>query len=130
MFLRFGRDHMQPLLEAIGNPRREAADAARARGGEGRQEEYKAQVRRAAEQKAAEREARRPACASCGAKFTDDRWKAAAAYPKPGPRWHPTLCDSCEKQAVAADQQADREHQEQEQVPEQKAGGWLSRLRT
>lgn len=27
VFLRFGRDHPQPLLEAIGNPRREAADA-------------------------------------------------------------------------------------------------------
>ncbi|MET9663087.1 hypothetical protein [Streptomyces sp. NPDC006510] len=78
----------------------------------------------------AEREARRPARASCGVKFTDDRWKAAAAHPKPGPQWHPTLCDSWENQAVAADQQADRERQEQDQVPEQKASGWLSRRRT
>ncbi|MFI5774752.1 hypothetical protein ACIA74_41140 [Streptomyces sp. NPDC051658] len=37
-----------------------------------------------------------------------------------------TLCDSCEDQAVAADQQVDRGRQ----VPEQKSGGWLSRLRT
>ncbi|MFD5028810.1 hypothetical protein ACFWM0_00020 [Streptomyces sp. NPDC058405] len=77
-----------------------------------------------------EREARRPACADCGAKFTDDRWKAAEAYPKPRPRWHPALCDPCEKQTLAADQQADNERQEQDQIPEQKAGGWLSRLRT
>lgn len=27
VFLRFGRDHMEPLRDAIGNPRREAADA-------------------------------------------------------------------------------------------------------
>ncbi|MEU9706183.1 hypothetical protein [Streptomyces sp. NPDC047981] len=27
VFLRFGRDHMEPLREAICNPRREAADA-------------------------------------------------------------------------------------------------------
>ncbi|MDJ0465498.1 hypothetical protein [Streptomyces sp. H27-C3] len=27
VFLRFGRDHMQPLLETIGNPRLEVADA-------------------------------------------------------------------------------------------------------
>ncbi|WP_326791372.1 hypothetical protein OHA79_01445 [Streptomyces sp. NBC_00841] len=92
-------------------------------------------MRRAAEEqaakKAAEREARRPVCVGCGVKFTDDRWKAAKAYPKPGPRWHPTLCDGCEDQAVEAASRAEHERQEQNQVvPEQKAGGWFSRLRT
>ncbi|MEU6887925.1 hypothetical protein ABZ918_22425 [Streptomyces viridosporus] len=59
-FWRFGRDHRQPLLDAIGNPRRAS-----------RQEQ-----RRRAEREAAQREARRPVCADCGRKFTDDRWKA------------------------------------------------------
>ncbi|MFE7113359.1 hypothetical protein ACFU98_44460 [Streptomyces sp. NPDC057575] len=63
-------------------------------------------------------------------KFTDDRWKAAAAYPTPGPRWHPTLCDGCEGQAVKAESRAQDEHQEQDLIPGQKPGGWFSRLRT
>ncbi|MFJ8856689.1 hypothetical protein [Streptomyces sp. NPDC102437] len=92
---------------------------------------YKEQLRRAAEQQKVEREARRPACAGCGTKLTDDRWKAAQAHPTPGPRWHPTLCDGCEDRAVRAASQAENEHQEQEeQIPGQKAGGWFSRLRT
>ncbi|MEU1670379.1 replication-relaxation family protein [Streptomyces sparsogenes] len=131
VFLRFGRDRMQPLLEAIGNPRREAADVREREAARARQEEYQAQQRRAAEQKAAEREARRPVCANCGAKFTDDRWEATAAYPKPGPRWHPTLCDWCEDKAIEAASRDEHERQEQDQaVPEQKADGWLSRFRT
>ncbi|MFC9624882.1 hypothetical protein ACFTXM_34605 [Streptomyces sp. NPDC056930] len=83
VFLRFGRDHMQPLREAIGNPRREAADARAREEAKARREEYRAQVRRASQEqaakKAAEREARRPACTGCGAKFTDERWEAALA---------------------------------------------------
>ncbi|MFI2292944.1 replication-relaxation family protein [Streptomyces niveus] len=129
-FLRFGRDHMQPLLEAVGNPRRETADARAREETRRAQQEYKAQVRRAAEEqaakKAAEREARRPACAVCGAKFTDERWEAvrAAGWGTPEDT-HPSLCDDCKHQAV-------NERQEQDQaaeVPVQKAGGWLSRRR-
>ncbi|MEV5620530.1 replication-relaxation family protein [Streptomyces bacillaris] len=104
VFLRFGRDHMELLREAIGNPRREQADA-RAREAAARaQEEYKEQVRRAAREqdakKAAEREARRPACADCGAKFTDERWEQTKTTD-----WgtatdsHPQLCDDCKQQA-------------------------------
>ncbi|MER6105705.1 hypothetical protein ABT115_26270 [Streptomyces sp. NPDC001832] len=41
---------------------------------------------------------------------------------------------ACTQRAITADRQAgqaEREHQEQDQaVPEQKAGGWLSRFRT
>ncbi|MFD9360045.1 replication-relaxation family protein [Streptomyces sp. NPDC060031] len=71
VFLRFGRDHMEPLWAAVGNPRREAAEA-RARDETRRaQEEYRAKLRRAASEqatkKAAEREAHRPVCAGCGA---------------------------------------------------------------
>ncbi|MER6571684.1 hypothetical protein ABT288_37310 [Streptomyces sp. NPDC001093] len=129
VFLRIGRDHMQPLLEAIGNPRREAADVREREAARARQEEYQAQLRRAAEQKAAEGEARRPVCASCGAKFTDDRWEATVAYPKPGPRWHPPLCDGCEDEAIEAASRNEDERQEQDQaVPEQRTeGGWFAR---
>ncbi|MEV6021523.1 hypothetical protein [Streptomyces sp. NPDC051997] len=67
-FLRFGRDHRQRLTDAIGNPRR---DAYLARRQAARQEQ-----RRRKEREAAEWEARRPACADCGRKFTDDRWEA------------------------------------------------------
>ncbi|MFF8280663.1 hypothetical protein ACF05T_32100 [Streptomyces lateritius] len=134
MFLRFGRGHMQPLLEAIGNPRRDAADAREAAEAKARQEEYKAQVRRAVEEKAAEREAHRPTCARCGVKFTDARWKATGDYPKPGSRWHPTLCGECQAKAIAAEEWDDGERQGHDdqvaEVPEQKAGGWLSRMRS
>ncbi|WP_405996718.1 replication-relaxation family protein [Streptomyces sp. NBC_00829] len=134
-FLRFGRDGMQPLLEAIGNPRREAADARAREEARVRQEEYKAQVRRAAEEqaakKAAEREARRPVCTGCGAKFTDERWEAAQATDWGTPKdSHPQLCDDCKHRAEAAARQAqvDNERQEQDQaVPEQKATRWFSR---
>ncbi|MFI9588344.1 replication-relaxation family protein [Streptomyces sp. NPDC052236] len=139
VFARFGRTHPQPLREAIGNPRREAADARQAEEYRARQEEYKAQVRRAAQEqaakKAAEREARRPVCTGCGAKFTDERWEAAQATDWGTPEdSHPKLCDDCKDQAVSAagQDQVDNEHQEQrdQAVPEQKAGGWFSRLRT
>ncbi|WBO68864.1 hypothetical protein [Streptomyces camelliae] len=129
VFLRFGRDHMQPLREAIGNPRREAADARRQAQQEARHQQHEEKLRRAAEQQKAEGEARRPACADCGTKFTDERWKAAENYPKQVGRWHPTLCDQCKERAVEAEQQAEREHTDQA-VPKQKDGGWLSRFRT
>ncbi|MFF5721263.1 replication-relaxation family protein [Streptomyces buecherae] len=104
VFLRFGRDHMQPLLEAIGNPRRVAADA-RAREEAARAEkEHQAKVQRAAQEqavkKAAEREARRPICTGCGAKFTDERWETAQATDWGTPKdSHPHLCDDCKQKA-------------------------------
>ncbi|WP_406500795.1 hypothetical protein OG936_33500 [Streptomyces sp. NBC_00846] len=79
----FGRDYSQTLLEAIGNPRLDAAHAREAAENRARQEEYQAQVRRAAQEQAAkqeaEREARRPVCTGCGARFTNDRWAAVHA---------------------------------------------------
>ncbi|MFG3042877.1 replication-relaxation family protein [Streptomyces sp. NPDC048330] len=136
VFWRFGRDHKEPLREAIGNPRREQADARAREAAVRAQEEYKEQVRRAAREqdarKAAEREARRPVCADCGAKFTDERWEQSKATD-----WgtatdsHPRLCDDCKQQAQAAAIRQDpvgNERQEQGQaVPGQKTGRWFSR---
>jgi hypothetical protein len=116
VFLRFGRDHMQPLREAIGNPRREVADACAREAARVREEEFQAQARRAAQEQAAkqaaEREARRPVCTGCGAKFTDERWEAAQGQAKD---WgapkdsHPHLCDSCKHAAVADAHEADQQ---------------------
>ncbi|MCX4649228.1 replication-relaxation family protein [Streptomyces sp. NBC_01446] len=132
-FWRFGRKKRQPLLDAIGNPRREAA-LARSRQA-AREEEQ-----RRAEWEAAEREALRPVCAECGRKFTDDRLEAVDFRNWQNPESHPHLCEDCQSRAVVVEQQAeaderDRQEQEQEQEQEaeraaQKAGGWLSRFRT
>ncbi|MEU8669431.1 hypothetical protein AB0C71_21370 [Streptomyces anulatus] len=117
VFLRFGRHRMQPLREAIGNPRREAADAREEEEWRVRQEEHRAQLRKAAREQAAkkaveaareqaQREASRPVCAGCGSRFTDERWEAAEETDWGVPvDTHPTLCDSCKHEAVAADQQ-------------------------
>ncbi|MFI8186754.1 hypothetical protein ACIF70_40680 [Actinacidiphila glaucinigra] len=129
---------MQTLTDVIGNPRREAADARAREADKARQAAYRAEQQRKAEQKAAEREAKRPACANCGAKFPDDRWKAARDYPKATSRWHPTLCEECESHArVAALQaeQAERERRDQEEAAAdaeaaRRAGGWLAWFRT
>ncbi|MFH8295425.1 replication-relaxation family protein [Streptomyces sp. NPDC018059] len=137
VFRRFGRPYNQTLLEAIGNPRREAYDARKQAEYEAREREYKEQLHRAAEQKRAEREARRPVCAGCGARFTDERWKAIEPAGWDAPReTHPHLCDDCKQRAITAERQAQQpapEYQGQDQaVPEQKAGGgtWLSRFRS
>ncbi|MFI6063153.1 replication-relaxation family protein [Streptomyces sp. NPDC051286] len=124
VFLRFGRDHMQPLREAIGNPRREAADArareeAKAHQEEYQAQEYQAQVRRAAQEQAAkqaaEREARRPVCTGCGGRFIDERWAVAQVIDWGAPKdSHPHLCDDCKQRALATERQAaaKQEHQE------------------
>ncbi|MGW7613709.1 replication-relaxation family protein, partial [Streptomyces sp. NPDC054766] len=133
-FWRFGRDHREPLLDAIGNPRRDAALARR------RQAAREEQQRRD-EREVAAREARRPVCADCGHKFTDDRWTAVDVRDWNQPREsHPHLCEGCQSRAIAAQKQAEadeHERQEQERLREQaeegaapqKAGGWRSRFR-
>ncbi|MER8235113.1 replication-relaxation family protein [Streptomyces sp. NPDC094049] len=68
VFWRFGRKELQPLLDAIGNPRLDAALTRR------RQAAREEQQRRD-EQQAAAREAERPVCARCGTRFTDERWQ-------------------------------------------------------
>ncbi|MFF3735524.1 replication-relaxation family protein [Streptomyces sp. NPDC002476] len=123
VFLRFGRDQMQPLREAIGNPRREAAEARAREEAKARQEQYQAQVRRAAQEqaakKAAEREARRPVCTGCGAKFTDERWEAAQSTDWGTPKdSHPHLCDSCKRAAVADAHEAEDRQEHPEPLPD------------
>ncbi|MEU6273057.1 hypothetical protein ABZ871_11700 [Streptomyces populi] len=58
-FRGFGRDRRAPLLEAIGNPRRDAYLARR-------RQVTRQEQRRRKEREAAEREVRRPVCADCG----------------------------------------------------------------
>ncbi|WP_175436724.1 hypothetical protein [Streptomyces hawaiiensis] len=74
--------------------------------------------------------------------MADSRQAVAAQNEVEGDRPHPLraprethqhLCDACKQRAVTAERQAQQpapEHQEQDQaVPEQKAGGtWLSRF--
>lgn len=134
-FWRFGRDHREPLLDAIGNPRRDAALARH------HQAAWEAQQRREA-QEAAEREAWRPVCTDCGNKLSDDRWTAVGLRDWDRPREsHPHLCEDCQSQAAAAERQAradERERQEQERIQQgaeaeqaaRKVGGWLGRWRT
>ncbi|MFF2721358.1 replication-relaxation family protein [Streptomyces sp. NPDC058011] len=139
VFFRFGRNRPQPLLEAIGNPRREVADAREAEEWRLRQEEHRAQLRKAAQEQAAkkaveaareaaQREVSRPVCVGCGSRFTDERWEAAEETDYGVPvDTHPTLCDTCKHEAVAAAQQ---EQPEPKPVPKPKIGGWFSRLRS
>ncbi|WP_189711940.1 replication-relaxation family protein [Streptomyces phaeofaciens] len=126
IFWRFGRGDMQPLPEAIGNPRREASDAHARTEQEAREREYEDQLRRTAQQQNAEQEARRPVCARCSTKFTNERWRAIEPAD-----WgtlrdsHPRLCDGCKRRAVYSARQAEQaerdwqEHVQDEAVPEQ-----------
>ncbi|MGP3691115.1 replication-relaxation family protein [Streptomyces sp. IBSNAI002] len=92
-FWRFGREGWQPLLEAIGNPRRDAAVA------RDRTAAREAQRRRE-EQEKARREAWRPVCADCGEKFTDERWKETDHRHQRTSQSHPQLCGDCQTRAV------------------------------
>ncbi|MFI1608117.1 PP2C family protein-serine/threonine phosphatase [Streptomyces griseofuscus] len=131
VFRRFGRPQNQTLLEAIGNPRREARDARQQAEYAARQREHQEELRRIAVQHKAEREARRPVCAGCGTRFTDERWKAIEPAAWGTPRViHPHMCDGC----ITAERQAEQARPEQREhdqvVPEQKTGDiWLSRFR-
>lgn len=62
---RLGREEWQTLTEALDNPDGDRLYAV----------QWEQARRRKAEREAAEREARRPVCTSCGAKFTDERWE-------------------------------------------------------
>ncbi|MFD5820258.1 replication-relaxation family protein [Streptomyces sp. NPDC127038] len=134
-FWRFGHDHRQRLTDAIGNPRRDAYLASR-------RQAARREQRRRKEREAAEREARRPVCADCGRKFTDERWEATGSHHGwSSGQSHPHLCEHCQDLAVTGEQRAEadeRERQEQErlrleageQAAAQRAGGWFSRFRT
>ncbi|MCZ7430090.1 replication-relaxation family protein [Streptomyces sp. WMMC1477] len=128
-FWRFGRRTWQPLTEATGNPRQVAAEARRHAEDEAKAAAYRAeQQRREAE---LEREAQRPVCASCGAKFTDARWKSVKE-----PAWdapaYPQLCDTCERRALDEEQQrsAAAEQQRQDAEAESRVRRGLFRRRS
>ncbi|WP_241672230.1 hypothetical protein [Streptomyces sp. IB2014 016-6] len=97
-FHRIGRPGFQSLKDAIGNPRGDAA-VARARAAEAH----------ADAQRTAEREARRPVCADCGAAFTNARWHESRLTGW-GKDDYPHLCEACKHQAVTA---KEREHEQQ-----------------
>jgi len=137
-FWRFGRPGLQPLDDAVGNPRKDAADARRWAADERRAEQYRAE-------QAAEREARRPRCTNCGTKFTDQRWTESEknAWGEPLDS-HPKLCGDCKAEAVeaervrkAAKKEADRQRREAEKAVQaaaeaevaRKASGILGRFR-
>jgi hypothetical protein len=91
---RLGRDEdeWQTLSEALDNPdgdRLYVVQAEQAR-------------KRHKEREAAAREAKRPVCGRCGAKFTDERWQTLRQYPA---QQHNELCGPCLT-----------EHHEQEQA--------------
>ncbi|MET9656760.1 hypothetical protein [Streptomyces sp. NPDC006510] len=83
------------------------------------------------------RNTRRPVCAQCGADFTDERWRATERVGwgmAQDPRL--SLCGDCDQRHETDWEQAwpgairrDQEQDQDRAVPEQKATGWLSRLR-
>ncbi|WP_207309516.1 hypothetical protein [Streptomyces kasugaensis] len=85
---RLGRDEWQTLSEALDNPDGDRLYAVQPR--EAR--------RRQAEREAAHREAQRPVCMHCGARFTDDRWQQTMRPSWPG-EWD-RLCGSCAAEAA------------------------------
>ncbi|WP_323187690.1 replication-relaxation family protein [Streptomyces sp. NBC_00160] len=86
---RLGREEWQTLPEALDNPDGDRLYAA----------QWKEARDRRAEREAAEREAKRPVCARCGAKFSDDRWQQVRQSSWPG-KWD-DLCGECAKESVA-----------------------------
>lgn len=132
VFQRFGRPAPQTLQDALGNPRKEAAERAQAERAQAERrraesERQRAQERAAAEKERAkaERELRRPKCATCGRLFGDDRWEAIRATDASGwatqPDSHPHLCAPCKQDAIA--EEADRARRVQEHA----SRSWLSR---
>ncbi|WP_261386940.1 replication-relaxation family protein [Streptomyces sp. BK340] len=88
---RLGREGEQTLSAALDNPDGDVL--------------YRRQAARAeAEEKqrqAAEREARRPVCKRCGAKFTDERWEQTIARGGAWKAGDPSACASCHADDVA-----------------------------
>lgn len=88
---RLGRTGEQTLTAALDNPDGDAL--------------YRRQYERAEEkdqrQRAAEREAQRPVCSRCGAKFTDQRWEETTARPGAWKAGDLSVCGSCHGDDVA-----------------------------
>lgn len=126
---------MQPLLEVIGNPRREAADTRRRAEYQARERERQEQLRREAEWQKAEREARRPV-APAAARSSPTSGGRRSSPPRMDAPWgtYRHLREACKQQAHATEQQAGQSALDQQMlgqaVPESRAGGgWFSRFR-
>ncbi|MET9423390.1 replication-relaxation family protein [Streptomyces sp. NPDC006540] len=122
VFHRFGRSGFQPLREAIGNPRRDAADARRRAEDERKEAEYKQQL--LAEEKKREREAQRPICTRCGGRFSDERWSEVQWQ---GAHMNPQLCGVCKAEALREAAEAERQAEEEALAARQRTG-LLARL--
>ncbi|MER5359743.1 hypothetical protein [Streptomyces sp. NPDC002785] len=99
---RLGREEWQTLGEALDNPDGERLYRVE-------MEQFR---RRQKEREAAAREAQRPVCRRCGAKFTDDRWDTVRRYPA---QEHRELCDPClteHHEQVQAERAAQRQAEE------------------
>lgn len=100
---RLGREEWQTLPEALDNLDGDRLHAA----------QWKEARDRRAEREAAEREAERPVCARCGAKFSDERWQQVRQSSWPG-KWD-DLCGACAKESVAR-AEAERAQRQAEDV--------------
>lgn len=100
VFHRAGRDKPQTLIDAVGDPVRDAI-VARER------VRHQEQSRQRALEAAAAREAGRPVCPDCGVKFSDERWTYTDSS---NGRWDPhrDRCKACANTA-AARAEAERE---------------------
>ncbi|WP_234307022.1 replication-relaxation family protein, partial [Streptomyces sp. NRRL F-2890] len=106
VFHRAGRDKPQTLIDAVGDPVRDAI-LARERA------LHQERARQYALEQAAAREARRPVCPDCAERFSDERW----AYTDTGHgRWDPhrARCEAC-AEAASAREEAEREAARREQ---------------
>ncbi|MFE4801679.1 replication-relaxation family protein [Streptomyces sp. NPDC056708] len=88
---RLGREGEQKLTDALDNPHGDVL--------------YRRQAARAdaeeEQRRAVEREARRPVCSECGAKFTDQRWKETTVRGYAWQAGDPSMCASCDAEKVA-----------------------------
>lgn len=129
VFWRFGRPGLQSLNHAIGNPRKDAAEARQ-------RATWDREAAETRDREAAEREARRPHCADCGTEFTDQRWTESekTSWGEPTDS-HPKLCGDCKAEAVeaervrkAAKKEAARQRREAEKAAEAEAARKASRI--
>ncbi|MEU1357413.1 replication-relaxation family protein [Streptomyces cinnamoneus] len=93
---RLGRAGEQTLTAALDNPDGDALYRRQAALADAEEER----------RRVAEREARRPACSRCGAKFTDQRWKETTARSGAWKAGELSVCGSCRADDVAREKAA------------------------
>ncbi|MFF5639739.1 replication-relaxation family protein [Streptomyces sp. NPDC012825] len=102
---RLGREEWQTLGEALDNPDGDRLYLV----------QWRAAKRRREEREAAEREARRPVCTQCGAKFTDEHWQYLLGRGRSWGDRTDELCGPCRDEHFArleAERAARREAEE------------------